>query len=342
MGGTSYDYVSAASAIAAASTKVGGVMHFSSASVSHARATGTALVVHPLLDPKHKNSRGEFIRESLDSDAHPESRAIAVIFDKTGSMGSVPGILLKELPKLHAGLVKNDFVAHPHILSGAFDDVKVQHDVPIEISQFEAGNETDDAGPKIILTGNGGGNDIESADILLYFLAHFSKLDCLEKRGDKGFLFVISDEMFDRKTRRSELTAVFGDDFPLPPEDTPIEATVEKLKKSYEVFYIHPRGGSYQGDKSLTAQMKKLFGERYVVGTDERNICETIIGLIAATEGYDADDITAGLVNVGTSAATAAAVTSALAPYTGGALTKAKAKADGELVAAGADDSGRL
>ncbi|MGK5558283.1 hypothetical protein ACSNOI_42460, partial [Actinomadura kijaniata] len=41
-----------------------------------------ATSVHPDLDP-----RGVRVRESRDSDDHPESLAVAVLFDVTGSMG---------------------------------------------------------------------------------------------------------------------------------------------------------------------------------------------------------------------------------------------------------------
>ena len=40
---------------------------------------------HASLDPK-----GVALRESRDSTEHPESLAIAVLFDVTGSMGGVP------------------------------------------------------------------------------------------------------------------------------------------------------------------------------------------------------------------------------------------------------------
>jgi hypothetical protein len=45
------------------------------------------------------NPFGVAQRESRDSDAHPQSLAIAVIFDVTGSMGSIPVTLQKKLPE---------------------------------------------------------------------------------------------------------------------------------------------------------------------------------------------------------------------------------------------------
>src|SRR5438128_948260 len=62
----------------------------------HAVRNGAAdHAVHPKMDP-----RGVRVRESRDSDAHPESHAVVVLFDVTGSMHRVPRVLQAHLPKL--------------------------------------------------------------------------------------------------------------------------------------------------------------------------------------------------------------------------------------------------
>ena len=57
--------------------------------------------VHKALDPK-----GVGFRESRDSAEHPNSKAIAVLFDVTGSMGHIPIILQKKLAELMGLLIR--------------------------------------------------------------------------------------------------------------------------------------------------------------------------------------------------------------------------------------------
>jgi hypothetical protein len=314
-------------------------MHYSAATKAHAAATGTALKVHPLLDPRHRNSKGELIRESLDSATSPQSRPIVVALDKTGSMQKVPPILFDKLSKLMKDLVKHGFIQYPHILTAAFDDVKFQRQVPIEISQFETGNETDDALSKIILTGNGGGNRFESADLILWFLANYSRLDCLDKRGEKGFLFIVSDEKLQPTVSRSEIKDVFDVDVEA---NIPLEDVMARLSEQYEVFYIMPSGAYYNDDQEITGSLKALFGERFINNSDPELICEVLIGLIAATEGFDVNDIKAALVDENTTADQAQRATDAIVPYAGGLTKKNTGSASEELVGAGSDAVDRI
>ena len=74
--------------------------------------------VHPGLDPM-----GVTFRESRDSDEHPNSTAIAVLFDVTGSMGSIPVTLQKKLPELLGLLLRKNYVSDPQILFGGLGDL---------------------------------------------------------------------------------------------------------------------------------------------------------------------------------------------------------------------------
>ncbi|MCA9968198.1 MAG: hypothetical protein KC423_28325, partial [Anaerolineales bacterium] len=68
------------------------------------RATGK-VAAHPQMNP------AGVVRESRDSDSHPDSVAIGVLFDVTGSMGVVPRVLQTKLGSLMRLLVQKGYLA---------------------------------------------------------------------------------------------------------------------------------------------------------------------------------------------------------------------------------------
>lgn len=72
---------------------------------------------HPDLDPHEVT-----LRESRDSAEHPNSLAVAVLFDVTGSMGGVPRTLQTKLPDLLGLLLRKGYATDPQILFGAIGD----------------------------------------------------------------------------------------------------------------------------------------------------------------------------------------------------------------------------
>ena len=89
------------------------------------------------------NPLGVTVRESRDSDAHPESHAVAVLFDVTGSMQTVPRILQANLPKLMGLLIRKGYLEHPQILIGAVGDATGDA-APLQVGQFESGIEIEE------------------------------------------------------------------------------------------------------------------------------------------------------------------------------------------------------
>src|SRR5215475_14576847 len=84
----------------------------------HAIRTGTTdRAVHQKMNP-----RGVTVRESRDCATHPQSHAVAVLFDVTGSMQGVPRVLQAHLPKLMGLLIRKGYLEHPQILIGAIGD----------------------------------------------------------------------------------------------------------------------------------------------------------------------------------------------------------------------------
>ena len=270
------------------------------------RATGI-VQIHPQMNPFGKT------RESRDSDQHPDSVAIAVLFDVTGSMGNVPRVLQTKLGKLMRVLVQRGYVAHPQILFGAIGDANCDK-IPLQIGQFESGLEMDDDLGKIYLEGGGGGQVHETYELGLYFVARHTAIDCYNRRGHKGYLFTIGDEKPYPAVRRSQVKQLIGDLLPLR---IATEALVAEVQKRYEHFHIIPTNTAHGGSAEVQARWRALLGERVLLLEDEAAVCETIALAIGLCEGT-LDDLSAGaqdMQHAGCDPTTAAAAATALTPY---------------------------
>jgi hypothetical protein len=249
-----------------------------------AYSDGGATAVHPDLDP-----RGVTVRESRDSADHPESLAIGVLFDVTGSMGGVPRTLQTKLPDLLGLLLRKGYVRDPHILFGAVGDATCDR-APLQIGQFEADNRMDDDLGKILLEGGGGGQMRESYELAMYFMARHTSIDCFEKRGKRGYLFMIGDELAYPQVKRREIAEVIGGE---PDEDVPVAAIVRELQRMYDVYFIIPEGAYHAGSRELKDFWRGLLGQNVLYLDDLDAVCETIALTIGLAE--DAIDLDEGL-----------------------------------------------
>ena len=222
--------------------------------------------VHAQMDPK------KVVRESRDSEAHPESLAIGVILDVTGSMHDTPRVAQAALPKL-MGQLKAGGVDHPQILFGAVGDFHSDA-VALQTGQFESGIEMDDDLGRIFMEGGGGGSYQESYQDALYFFARKTSIDCMEKRGQKGFLFLIGDEHAYPSVSKAEVKAVFGDS---EQADIPTEEIVKEAQSKFNVFFIVPRSTSHGRDPELITYWQNLLGKDNVLTINTASeICEII------------------------------------------------------------------
>jgi hypothetical protein len=77
---------------------------------------------------------------------------------------------------------------------GAIGDATCDR-APLQVGQFESDNRMDDDLSRILLEGGGGGQKTESYELAMYFMARHTAADCYEKRGKRGYLFIIGDEL---------------------------------------------------------------------------------------------------------------------------------------------------
>ena len=298
--------------------------------------TGAVSGIHPDLDPKRVAGpasplAGKPIRESRDSDEHPNSVPVVILFDVTGSMHGIPRVLQTKLPRLMDVIIEKAGLKDPQILVGAIGDSTCDR-YPFQVGQFESDNRFDDQLRNIILEGGGGGQDMESYGLAYRFAAFHTATDAFEKRGKKGYLFTMGDE--------APWPTVPGDHvkriFDVGAQDATIEELLAKTREQWEVFHLFSVDGSYAKDASVHNRWKKLLGERFIWVEDSSLVCEVIAGIIHSMESaLGVDKVVA---DIGLDGKDAASVSRALAPLRGGSSLVA-GTAKGALTRTEGDDS---
>lgn len=234
--------------------------------------------------------KGVQFRESRDSDIHPESLAVAVFLDETGSMGRIPEVLVREKLGALMNTLIDHGVAHPQILFGGIGD-HVSDEYPLQVGQFESGtDELDQWLTGLYLEGNGGGQNRESYTLAWLFAARHTSCDCFEKRGQKGFLFTIGDEAAWDVLQAKALRPLMGY---AQAEDLTDKQLLEEAQRSYHVFHIHINEASYKDDPTVLGYWRKMLGERLIILNNYNALAETIAATVAVMHGVDLADVLA-------------------------------------------------
>lgn len=183
------------------------------------------------------------VRESRDSNEHPETTPIIIALDVTGSMRRTPHEMIKDnFPKLMDALMQLG-VKDPQLLFMAVGDHEYDR-YPIQVGQFESDTEKIvNSLEEFVLEGGGGGNAGES-----YLLAHIiagyhTETDSWFKRHKKGYLFTIGDEPNLRNISGHALEDFLGYQHPANPISA--DEAVKKAQEQYNVYHIHVTNGSY-------------------------------------------------------------------------------------------------
>lgn len=288
-----------------------------------------AQATHKDLDPKNVK-----FRESRDSADHPNSNAIAVMFDQTGSMGKAPEIFAREaLGGLMKILLSKGYIDDPQVMFGAFGDYQDGRG-QFQVGQFESDIRMDDCLTKLWLVGGGCGQGMESSQFVPYELARHTSIDCWEKRGKKGYAFIVTDELCFPIVSTHQVKEIFGDTIE---SDIPVANIIREAQEKYELFVLfldHENGYNPNQRRAFKEGWVKLLGERVLTLEDPRHVSELIATTIGTCEGHDMADITQRLKTAGSGAAAIKASTTALANFRPStSLAKASATMDGELSA---------
>lgn len=257
-----------------------------------AAATGERLRVHASLDP-----RGLKVRESRDSDEHPLSRAVAVWLDGTGSNKVQAEIVFRQVPELMGLLVRRGYVADPQVLFGVIGDYYAGDDLPLQIGQFESDNRVEIHLGNAVLEGGGGGGIEENYELALYAMARHSAIDCFEKRRDKGYCFIVGDELPYPTITRAAVQAVFGEDIQA---DLSTADIVREVQQRYELYVIIPARAQHGRELRMLQGWAEYVSQNVLRIEDADQIVARIAAEIGANEGVDRSVVLDDLRSAGT------------------------------------------
>jgi len=238
------------------------------------------------------------IREARDSDTHPKSFPIILGLDVTGSMGHIPHDLVKEgLPKLMGGIIQNG-VPDASLLFLGIGDHECDR-FPLQVGQFESGDEELDMWlTRTYIEGGGGGNGGESYLLAWYFAAFHTSTDAFEKRGQKGILITIGDEPNLTSLPSSALKEIMGE----ARESFNESKLLNEVRKKYDVFHINVCHSAWA--ETSEKSWKNTLGQNCISVSDYKTIpdvikklvCENHTSKIGTT--YKSDSIDTGFDNI--------------------------------------------
>lgn len=236
------------------------------------------------------NPFGVHMRESRDSVPNPNSNAIIVGLDVTGSMGIIADNLARKgLGVLVEEILKRKPVSDPHIMMAGIGDA--YHDsAPLQVTQFEADITIAKQLEDIWLEKGGGGNSFESYNLAWYFAAMHTSIDCFEKRAKKGYLFTVGDEEAPDKLLRAQIKKIFNDDVQ---SDYSTKQLLDMASRMYHVFHVVVEEGSHARSnmRSVMSSWTDLLGQRVLRLSDYNNLAEVVVSAIEVNEGKSADTV---------------------------------------------------
>ena len=247
------------------------------------KAGRRAVAVHETLDLTKKPKR-----ECRDNSDNPLAIPVAIMVDVTGSMGDVADLVIDGLHKIMTVIKDRKIVEHPSICFGAIGDATCDR-VPIQMGEFESDDELAESHlSNIYREGGGGGQVMESYELALWFFANQVETDHWDKRGEKGFLFIIGDEAPYDEVNPDHIKSYCGEDVS---EAISLETIATKLQERWHVFCLRPGGTShFDSNKVQSTWLRALPAERVIKVEDWHEINSLIAGTISVMSGITTED----------------------------------------------------
>lgn len=224
------------------------------------------------------------VRESRDSEEHPNSFPIILALDVTGSMGRIPHMLITEgFPEIMKKIMDSG-IKDPQVCFVGIGD-HYSDAAPIQVGQFESSDDLLDKWLKTIwLEGHGGGNGGESYGLAHFFAANCASTDSILHRKQKGVLITIGDEPNHLSYGTDYLKKLFG----IAPETRVMAARdlIAQAQLHWDVYHINLM--DYSGvSKNVQDNWKSLLGDHFINTEDAegKDIPDLIAGIILKSVG---------------------------------------------------------
>lgn len=245
--------------------------------------------IHPMLSPTNVA-----IRESVDSQDNPNSRAIILATDVTGSLGDIAHtIVSKHLGTLMELIMGSTNIGNPHVMFMGVGDIEFD-EAPLQVSQFEADLRIAEQLINLYVEGRGGSNGYESYHLPWYFAAYHTKIDCWDKRQLPGFLFTWGDEHFPEHPAVSQrrMPELMGNTLAKQADMNPM-ALFKAARERYETFHIIIEEGSCarRNYRTVVESWHAAIGNRALLLSDQEYLPQLVMATIRVAEGEDINDV---------------------------------------------------
>jgi len=214
-------------------------------------------------------SQGIFLREARDSYVNPVSFPIIMALDFTASMGMIPQNLIQDgLPKMVSSIIQGG-VQSPAILFLGIGDHECDK-FPLQIGQFESGDEELDLWLKrSYLEQGGGSNEGESYSLAHYFAAKHVVTDAWEKRKQKGVLITIGDEPNLKTYPTRAIKEIMGNQ---QVDGFSAEDMLKEVQEKWEVFHINPKASQSVSWRDAKGYWVEFLGQNYFGVDDYKDV----------------------------------------------------------------------
>jgi hypothetical protein len=291
---------------------------------------------------EERDKRFDFSRVSPKKRSYTTGVKFPILLgmDGTGSMEGDIKVMWDKGPRYQGMIVTYGWL--PGSFATSFVSVNDANtdDHPIQATDFVFGNAYDEAIESLNPRGRGGGQGMESYELLAYLAARHVEVP----EAEEAFMFVFGDEGYYPWVIGTQVHEIFGDDTSKWPmvdisyhgraRALPSDQIWEEAKARFTIFRFHRRyrtsGSILRSDKEVYKQWRDLLGVQTIVleagqGESEgKAVVDAILGVLALRHGQTMKEFQeilrhpkdeTGASTKGQSEARIEAVTTSLAEY---------------------------